>query len=72
MRRQNQPARLGQSTWDEFDIEKTGGVYRPGHEQLALRQFLETNTRILGRIPHQNDQPVALCLGTGQTFLHEG
>ena len=69
---QNQPPRFGQSTRDKFNIQKTLGINRPRHEQLAFRQFLESNARIIGRITHKNDKPVAPCLGPGQAFPHEG
>ena len=72
MRGQNQPPRQGQSAGDEINIKKTLGINRPRHEQLALRQFLETNARIIRSIAYKNHKLVALRLGAGQAFLHEG
>ncbi len=62
----------GQSTGDKLNIKKTLRVDRSRHGQLAFRQFLETNARIIGRIAHKNHKLVAIRLGTGQALLHEG
>jgi len=72
MWRQNQPMHSRQSAGDKFNIKKTLGINWPRHKQLAFWQFLETNARIIGCIPHKNDKPVAPRLGAGQAFLHEG
>ena len=72
MRWQNQSMHPGQSTGDKFNIKETLRVNRPGHEQLAFGQFLETNARIIGCVTYKNDKPVAPFLGAGQALLHKG
>jgi len=55
--------RIRQRSWDEIESEQTLRVNRTRHDELAFRDLLEADPRIIGLIANQDNQPMTQGFG---------